>query len=230
MSATPHFVVLCTEDRQDQYRSLVGERPYRLLFFSSVEPLLAQCLKSPPLAIIVDMRSQISVGPQSIKKIFNLKTVWPVMRCNVHADGSATVMCLEPHRTEEFTDALAGIAAGDESWIATGKFRQFLRLSLCLRSRLRKPGQPWERGNTLDISVQGTFIVNYHDHEKETPLELELYDLTDHPLKIEGVIKWIRPWDRPGQLPGVGVSFDPCPDLQTLTEQIGICGPQALSS
>jgi len=77
-------------------------------------------MKTPPLAIIVDLRSQVAIGPESVRTIFELKTTWPVMRCNIRPDGSATVMCLDPHRTEELLTALEGIARNDESWIPQG--------------------------------------------------------------------------------------------------------------
>lgn len=230
MSAEPLFIFLCTENRRDLYRGLLRDTPYPYRFHSNVEQLLIDCLKSPPLAIIVDLRSLVAIGSDSMKNIYNLKTVWPVMRCNVHQDGSATVMCLEPNRTEKLLEALADIAAGDEGWIASGKFRKFLRLPLCLRTRIREADQPWEKGNTVDVSVRGAFVVNYQDHSKDTPIEVELYDLTDTgPLRIEGTIRWLRSWDEPGKLAGVGIAFEPGPDVEILTEEIAKRGVKSVS-
>ena len=185
-----------------------------------VEQLLADAMKVPPLAIIVDLRSQVAIGSKSLKPIFELKTTWPVLRCNVHPDGSATVMCLEPHRTETLLSALHSIANGDESWVPEGKFQNFLRLSIQFRVRMRREKEEWIRGNTLDISARGAFITSYDDFKKEERIELEINDVADRILKLQGIVKWIRRWEDTPELPGIGVSFEPTDDIQVLAEEI----------
>lgn len=220
MLDVPYFFCLCQDERRPLYESLLKDTPYEFRFTISVEQLLAESMKSPPLAIIVDIRSQVAIGPESVKTIFELNTTWPVMRCNIRPDGTATVMCLEPHRTEELLSALEGISAGHEDWVPEGKFRNFLRLSLQLRVLIRREGHDWARANTLNVSVRGAFLATYDHHEKEERVELELRDLVDKTMRLEGIVKWVRRWEDTSELPGIGVAFESAGDIQYLADEV----------
>lgn len=225
MPQNAFFMFLCKEDRRHLYESILGASDHQVTYMSDVDQLLTECFKTPPMAIVVDLRSQVSIGSNAMRRIYELKTVWPVMRCTVHTNGSATVMCLEPNRAEGLPEALNSIAAGDQGWIAAGKFRQYLRLKLRLRTRLRTEGGSWERGNPIDISVRGAFVVNYEDHEKDEAVKVEIHDLCQSPLQLKGSIQWVRTWESATEaLPGVGVTFDPGADTQRLVEELAKVG------
>ena len=48
----------------------------------------------------------------------------------------------------------------------------------------------------------------YENQELGTELQLEIHDLVEFPLLIEGKVVWRRSWDDGAMLPGMGVTFE----------------------
>ncbi len=63
------------------------------------------------------------------------------------------------------------------------------------------------RANTLDISQGGLFITTSISFEYNRNLEVQIYDVVPDSIKTTVRVVWMRPWDVPHQLPGIGVQF-----------------------
>ena len=200
------FYVLCRKDRQGLYRSRVGSWDRaRVLYFQTVEDLLGRCLLYPPLAVIVDIPTQISIGSKHVTYLYELRMAWPVMRCKDMSDGSFNVMCHRPMRNDKLLVTLENIAGGDPTWIGLAGQRRHIRMDLVRRARLRAPGTDWQRVNTLNVSGAGLFLVTYHPPPLGTSVSVEVYDLSPEPITISGTVIRISTWETSDDLPGVAV-------------------------
>lgn len=220
MSSQPCFALLCKDDRRQQYQAILQGYTDRVHWAASLDQLLVECLKQPPLAILVDIPTQLALGSNNVAPIYDLKVKWPVIRCKIASDGEASVMCLAPVRSGTLLEAVEGILGGDEGWAAAGHKRYHLRINMQCRVRMRNQEGPWRHSHTLDLSTRGAFILNYEDLQLEHPLDLELHDLGESVLRIKATVRWVRRWQESQKLSGVGVSFEPCDDLQKISDAI----------
>ena len=60
----------------------------------------------------------------------------------------------------------------------------------------------------MELSTGGCFLITYEPLPINSRMELEIWDLTDDAMKVEGDVVWIRAWDDGPELPGMGVAFD----------------------
>jgi len=75
-----------------------------------------------------------------------------------------------------------------------------------------QPNVSLRKSNTQDVSARGAFIISYQDLEPDTPITVELHDLTESPLVLNASVRGIRRWDQGQELPGIGIAFDQSPD------------------
>ncbi len=220
METGPYFLFLCKQDRQGLYEAALEGTPYRCSFTCGVDHLLYECLKQPPMAIVVDVPTQIAIGPNTVAFIYDLKMKWPVMRAKLHDDGKATVMCLAPARSDGLLEALGAIASEDPGWVAEGHYREHLRFEYCCRARVRVGERDWVRVHTLNVSASGAFLLTYDDFEVDQPLQIELHDLADDLLMLNSTIRWAKRWEESQELSGVGVAFEPGGDYERVLEEL----------
>ena len=63
------------------------------------------------------------------------------------------------------------------------------------------------KANTLDISPNGLFITTLLPFEMKEKIKITIYDAVSEPIQAFMEIIWIRPWEVPHHLPGVGTIF-----------------------
>jgi len=221
------FIILCCDNRQHLYDAILQDTPHSYSFVETVENLLIYCLRQPPLAIMIDVPTQISIGSAKISFVFELKIMWPVLRCSPRHNGQCRAMCLYPVQAGDLLEALEAITNNDPAWSEAGNLRSRLRLELCCRTRIRHNNQPWTRGNTLDVSTHGAFIVDYQDLKPGEPIEFELYDLNDTHLLLNATVASTRLWIDARALPGIGVTIEPTGDFDQLID--AIASPRTIS-
>ncbi len=217
------FYFLCAPDRENIYTTHLAEttnQPTR--FFQDTHTLLIECLRHPPLALVIDMATQIALGSNDIAYLYDLKMAWPVLRCKHQSDNHFAVMCLHPMQVGALSDALQAIAARDPQWIPPTAQRHYPRAGLRCRARYRLADSPWQPSNTLNISAGGLFIITYDDLPKHTRLQVELLPPDRDPVTVTGVILNTRPWEDSPDPPGVGILVSDqaaCDTLATLITQ-----------
>lgn len=208
-AARGYFSVLSTPDRSEFYRQHFAAGGHAVVIAHDVPDLLQQCLRRPPMAVLIDMRTQLKFGISRVECIYNMGVRWPVMRAAIRADGTGKVVCMEPPRTTSLEEALAEIASGDPSWVNDRYRRDFVRIRTTCRVKFMAEGDSsWENGNTLDLGAGGAFIVCYRAIEPGQRLHAEIHDLGPVVLKIQGRVAWGRTWVDGPALPGIGVVFD----------------------
>ncbi len=214
------FIILCKGDGRSPYTSILKDSDYPHRFVETLEEMMVHCLKQPPLAVLIDIPTQLFLGTERVVFAFNLKMKWPVMRSKALPSGRVQVFCLDPYISASLPDALRGVATADPDWMTKGFNRRYPRLQRTYRVRIGNQEGQWFKAHTLDISTKGAFIVTYEQFEQEQPISVELHDLTSDPLLLEATVKWTRDWNRSQELSGIGVELKECLDPHKFVEAI----------
>lgn len=213
MSAAPtvggRFLLLCLPERQPLYDATLREFPYQFTLVNDVRELLAKCVQDPPWAVLVDAATAARIGAAVLNPLYGLPMGWPILRCLPQPDGGVSVMCARPPRHGTLAEAVAAIAAGDPAWLPESK-RRDMRVDVHCRVRTRLAGtDEWRRGNCLDVSRGGAFVLSYETIALGTQVELELWDLVANPVVVAARIVRLRKWEEGTDLPGFAVAFEP---------------------
>jgi len=167
-------------------------------------------VQAPGRALLVDMASTLHAGVSETARLYELGIVMPILRCSQGEDGEWTAMCQAPFKRLPLSTVLREIAEGDPSWRHPKFVRRFVRVSLSSRVRFRKAGEPtWRRGNCLNASIAGIFLLSLQGEPIGTELELELLDAGERVIEdLRGTVVWATGWDDGPRLPGMGIVFD----------------------
>lgn len=205
-----HFLFLCSQERKKIYQDALSASNYSfdVVFIETIEELLAQCLKQPPSAILMDIVTKMRIGPEDMKIVDNLGVCWPLMICNVNPDGQVQAISLALSKQDSFISALTAIVEDDPDWKNPVCKRRFVRIELNSRVLIKKENRDcWEKANVLNISMGGLFAVTYADYNMGDNVDMRILDLKEKPIECKGKIVWVRCWDKSVMLPGVGVDF-----------------------
>ena len=212
-----YFLLLCVGERRALYEQAVKQSGYEFVLVDGLLPLLTNCVQEPPQALLVDAVSAAKMGAALVNPLFELRMAWPVMRCTLRHDGTIVVMCESPDRQGSLAEAMAGIAAGDPTWLPPWH-RRSVRVEVRCRTRLRARGQDeWHPGNCLNLARDGAFVVSYRPYGKGDALEMELWDIAEKPACLSVQVVRCRRWEEGPRLPGIGVAFD----HDTIPEHLG---------
>jgi hypothetical protein len=203
-----NFVFLCIRKRQPAYEAIIKGLPYHITFVDTLEELLRQCIKKPPLGLFIDILTSLRFGANNIMPIDNMGMIWPIMRCNITSNGSTLVLCMDTPQRDSLPNALQALINNDPLWHNAKNKRLDIRININFRARFRRENsEKWEICNGLNISKGGAFLHTYFPLQIGEHLELELKDLADTPIICNASVRWTRIWDNTTMLPGAGVMF-----------------------
>ena len=204
------FILLCEESRCDRYFPCIEAVSYEVEVVTNADDVFRLCVERAPYAVIVDMVSGMHLNSERLNILYNLSLAWPVVRCRTRHDGPFVIISTNPINRSNFEDALGQIATGDPAWQPKETIRRDIRVELQLRARWRNSGTEadWKLGTILNLSAGGCFLHLYENQDLGTEMELEILDLVEFPLHIEGKVVWRRSWDDGVMLPGMGVTFE----------------------
>jgi len=204
-----YFVFLCLRKRQPAYETIVKGLPYRITFVDTLEDLLRQCIKKPPVGLFIDILTSLRFGAANIMPIDNMGMLWPVMRCNITSNGSTLVLCMDTPQRDSLPNALAALSNDDPLWHNPKHKRLDIRININFRARIRRlDSDKWEIANGLNVSMGGAFLHTYSLPEIGEEVELELLDLADFPINCKATVRWTRGWGDNTLLPGIGLAFN----------------------
>lgn len=192
------------------YEGLAAVLKIELRVAPSAIDALHATVADPGRAILVDMASTLHAGVSESARLYDLGIDMPVLRCTQSEAGVWTAMCQAPFKRLALPSALREIAQGDASWAHPKFVRRTVRVGLQSRVRFRRRGGEgvWARGNTLNASVGGVFLLTQDVEASATPLEFEMVDVPGKPT-LSGSVVWATSWDEGARLPGMGVRLDP---------------------
>jgi len=209
---TKYFILLCSAKRQSAYDEVMANAQYPVELVNTPDECLKACVRQPPYAVIVDMITGMRAGSTntSLLVLYNLELTWPVLRSTAKRDEPIMIVSTSPQNTAPFVEALCAIATDDPSWLRPQTPRRFIRQAVQCRSRSRVKDESdsWHQGTIMELSTGGCFLITYEPLPINSRMELEIWDLTDDAMKVEGDVVWIRAWDNGPELPGMGVAFD----------------------
>ncbi|MBI5186948.1 MAG: PilZ domain-containing protein [Nitrospinae bacterium] len=202
------FIILCLKERQPKYDRVLAGLLHEIILVESMEPLVRFCIETPPSGVLIDMASGARIGSSEMAILDNLKVTWPIIRCNVSADGSVRVMHKELEKTPLLPQALDFIVQRVHNKEAKHLGARHIRINVRCRTRFQVPDDGnWRPGNVLNLSMGGAFILTHDPPQIGEPVLLEFLDLFDSPLKCSAKTAWVRRWEESDKLPGVGVAF-----------------------
>jgi Tfp pilus assembly protein PilZ len=204
------FYFLCNRTRFKAYEHFFIEADLDVRASDSVEDIIRECIMEPPSAVLIDIQTGIRLGSASLHPLDNMQVLWPILRCNVTKDGFAVAVNVNPPRRDSLSNAINAIARNDRQWMNPAFGRKHLRVNTECRVRLRnKKSTIWYRGNCINISSGGFFVITYNPPAAGEEIEVEIMDLLDIPILSEAVAVWSRSWESSVKLPGAGIKFDP---------------------
>lgn len=204
-----HVHLVCAADRVRLYEGLATVLRLELRVASSAADALHSTVADPGRAILVDMASTLHAGVSESARLFDLGIAMPILRCTQNEAGAWTAMCQAPFKRLPLNAAMREIAQGDPSWAHPKFVRRYVRTPLL--SRVRFAGGSLggrRRGNTLNASVGGLFLLSQEVDPPGTQLELDLIDAVGGSA-LRGEVVWATSWDDGPRLPGMGVRLDP---------------------
>jgi hypothetical protein len=203
------FILLCVGERRSQYENALEGLPCDVVMVDGILPLLSSCVQMSPQAVLVDALSAARMGAALVNPLFEMRMAWPIMRCTLRPDGTVAVICTSPARQGTLSEVIASIASGDCDWLPPWH-RRSIRVDVLWRMRIRHRGEEsWRHANSLNVSRGGAFVVAYEDYTLEDGLDLELWDISEKPARVQAKVARLRRWDDGPGLPGIGVSFEP---------------------
>lgn len=207
-----YFILLCSAKRQATYDEVIANSEYPVELVNTPDECLKACVRQPPYAVIVDMITGMRAGSTntSLLVLYNLELTWPVLRSTAKRNEPVMIVSTSPQNTAPFTEALSAIATDDPSWLRPQTPRRFIRQTVQCRSRSRvlKESDHWHQGTIMELSTGGCFLITYDPLPIDSEMELEIWDLADEVMSVQGHVVWIRAWDDGPELPGMGVAFD----------------------
>lgn len=211
---------LCQRSRRGVYDPLLAEFGSRIVWEADALAMLVRAVLSPPVAVLVDVPSAIRCDKLVVSRLFDLQLDVPALRVQVRRDGSADAMCVDPIRQGELRTALREILAQDPRWRSTRFQRHRVRLPYRCRVVCRGgDDRRILRGNTMDVSAGGCFVICYEPFDVGTRLEVEFHDAGG--ARCSGYVAWLRAWDAGGLIPGMGIEFDRDDVVDVLGEELG---------
>ena len=199
-----YFLMLCFKERWVYYQNLVDRFP--VVVVESVEAIIIHALRTPPLAIFLDMQSQLKLGIAKVTPIYNLGMSWPVFRLIAQKEGECRAVSMDPPYSGSLEEAVDLLATQNADLVNARFPRKRLRVNVNLRVLIKREDTIF-RSNGLDISPNGIFLCCYEPFELHTFCDLEIFDLGKHPIKLLGEVAWCRRWEDQVKVPGAGFEF-----------------------
>lgn len=216
-----HIHLVCSADRVRLYEGLATILRLELRIAASAVEALHATVADPGRAILIDMASTLHAGVSESARLFDLGIAIPILRCTQNEAGAWTAMCQAPFKRLPLPVALREIAQGDASWTHPKFVRRYARAPLVSRVRFRVAGSQgeWHRGNTLNASAGGIFLLTQQVESIGSELELDLFDVPEVGA-LRGDIVWASSWDDAPRLPGMGIHLDPATVSQAYRKHI----------
>lgn len=167
-------------------------------------------VEDPGRAVLVDMATTLHAGVSETARLYELGIAMPILRCTQTEDGEWTAMCQAPFKRRPLKLALYEIAHNEPSWIHPKLHRHFVRVPAQFRVLFRKSGEStWLRGNSLNASIGGIYLLSLQTVPVGTAVELELLDIGSSKIEdVRATIVWVASWEGGPRLPGMGIEFD----------------------
>ncbi|MBF0274686.1 MAG: PilZ domain-containing protein [Nitrospinae bacterium] len=206
-----NFLFLCEGYRQENYHDTLGNYKDEIVFYQDIDKLLHHCIEKPPNAVFVDLKTSMRNTSNSLlNTLYRLNMNWPVLRCNMGGDGSASVMSIKGEDNgESLSEVIKNIMNNDPDWSISKINRIFMRADVTCRIQMHKVGEKkWGLGNITSLSSGGSYVISYDPPDIGETIRLKIMDISSTPIDCKGEVKWVRRWDEGTQLPGVGLTFD----------------------
>jgi Tfp pilus assembly protein PilZ len=202
------FILLCLKERAPKYDPVLSGISHEIIIVDNIELLIRNCIAEPPDGALIDMVSGARIGASNMALLDNLNMDWPIIRCNVSADGSVRVMHKEFDQSPMLSQALDSIVKKASVKETPQSKCRHIRIKIRCRVRLLVPKDgKWRMANVLNLSMGGAFIHTYDPPQIGETVLLEFRDLVVNPLKCQAQVAWVRRWEDSDRFPGVGVAF-----------------------
>lgn len=175
---------------------------------SGLNEAYQQCLKSYYDLILVDLKLSLGHGRIYLEKLNSLSHSPPILKIRPRQD-QVDVLLMEQRAVECLDVFLQRFFAKlqEEEPLAVNA-RKYKRYRYVLRVLIRQDqSSDFLRANTLNISQGGMFITTTLPYEPDLKLEVHIHDVMPELIRAVIRVAWVRPWDVPHQLPGIGVQF-----------------------
>ncbi|MEW6379476.1 MAG: PilZ domain-containing protein [bacterium] len=175
---------------------------------SGLNEAYQQCLKSYYDLILVDLKLSLGHGRLYIEKLNSLSHSPSILKIRPRQD-QVDVLLMEQRAVERLDIFLQKFFAKlQEEEILAANARKYKRYRSILRVLIRQDhSSDFLRANTLNISQGGMFITTIFPFQPDLRLEVQIHDVAPEPIQAVIRVAWMRPWDVPHQLPGIGVQF-----------------------
>jgi len=167
-----------------------------------------QCLQNYYDLILVDLKLSLGQGRLYLDRLNSLSHSPPILKIRPrqhHVD----VLLMEQRTIEDLNVFLQKffdkLKEGEE---ISANLRKYKRHQSIMRVTISQDqSSELLRANTLNISHGGLFITTLISFEYNGSLEVQIYDVAPDPIKTTVRVVWMRPWEVPHQLPGIGAQF-----------------------
>lgn len=224
---TSLFLVLCDKKFERlyalQFADVSEDCSIEFRFVNSPKLFTLQCLQNAPTAGLVDLATLIRGKTEDMNRLFDFRSVWPVLRSRIGSDGSGEIMRVDPPLKGNFQETIAQLAEGGSVWLNSEESREQLRCGVRCRARWRVAGSEgeWNHVNIETLARNGCAIVASDPPRNGTPLELEILDLPGGSAVLNGSVAWVRQWEDSVEIPRCGVKFSQESIPETLLEALG---------
>lgn len=211
MSGPRHYILLCSDKRQQAYSEAISKAPHPIEVVSSPEQALQACIRNPPLAVIIDMMTSMRMGTTdtSLLALYSLELSWPVLQATAKKNEPVMLVSTSPKIRAPLSEGLAAIAANSPQWNRRKSNRRFIRQQVQCRTRIRPHNAAdWLEGTIVEMSTGGCFVVTFSPLPAKTKVVVEILDLDHSPIVTNGSVVWIRDWADSVKLPGMGLQFE----------------------
>jgi len=174
---------------------------------STLNDAYQACLTKYYDLILIDLKLSLGIGKLQLDRINSLSNSPPVFKIRPHADQVEII--LQEQRTVEDLAAFLDKFFNQIKESASFKnLRRFVRYESILRVLIKKDrNSRFFRANTLNISQGGLFITTPTSFDMNSTIRVQIFDIENTPIQATMQIVWVRPWDIPHQLPGIGTSI-----------------------
>jgi len=206
--------------KYEQY--LTGAANFTLI--TELNKAYQQCLQYYYDLVLVDLKLSLGQGRLYLDKINSLSHPPPILKIRPRQE-TVDVLLMEQRGVEDlnvFLKKFSDKLKEEESLSAN--LRKYKRYESIMRVTINQNlFTDLLRANTLNISQGGLFITTPFPFECNKELEVKIYDVAHDPIKTTVGIVWMRPWDVPHHLPGIGcrfISFDREGDRYVIMEYL----------
>jgi len=191
---------------------------------SSIDKAYDSSLKNYYDLILVDLKLGMGIGQMQLERFNSLSSHPAIVKIRPR-EKKVDAIFLEKKTIEELLPFLkkffTQLKKDSSSFINS---RNSVRNKSILRVIIKKDKYPEPlQANSLDISLGGLFITTVFPFKEKEKIKVHIYDAVNDPIQACMQIMWVRPWEVPKHLPGIGarfISFDRDNDQYNLQNYI----------